>query len=260
MRRVLKVSPSGDHAGRHRPESVRAVANRALLAQVLRLPAEHRGRYARLGMRAALRAKDGTARHGHGARLVRRRGICPRAGRRFSPKAGDPEPTSRNAGLTAQAADPGPPAPEHVRFPTRGSAPATRRTNGLGGKAAAIDHDAFAPTGPPAVQPEGLPASGAIPRGRDAPTRRARRRPQETAPQRMRRAGRTASNSARIDAREPGLRQALTPRDGILAWPVCRTAVSCQSAPLGVREFHQPFGRLRGRLVAFRALQALGSR
>ena len=45
MCRVLEVSVSGDHAWRGRPESARARANRALLADARRLHAGHHGRH-----------------------------------------------------------------------------------------------------------------------------------------------------------------------------------------------------------------------
>ncbi len=53
MCRILDVSDSGDHAWRDRPESARARANRALLAEVRRLHAEHHGRYGSPRMRLA---------------------------------------------------------------------------------------------------------------------------------------------------------------------------------------------------------------
>lgn len=85
MCRVLEVSPSGYYAWRNRPEGVRAVANRALLVQVRRLHAEHRGRYGSPRMHAALRAEGRTASRGRVARLMRRHGIRALAGRRFKP-------------------------------------------------------------------------------------------------------------------------------------------------------------------------------
>lgn len=45
MCRVLEVSASGYYAWRKRPESARVRANRALLADIRRLHAEHHGRY-----------------------------------------------------------------------------------------------------------------------------------------------------------------------------------------------------------------------
>ena len=66
MCRVLEVSASGYYAWRNRPESARAAANRALLADLRRLHAEHHGRYGSPGMHAALRAErqDGEPRSG----------------------------------------------------------------------------------------------------------------------------------------------------------------------------------------------------
>ena len=85
MCRILEVSTSGYYAWRNRPESARARANRALLADVRRLHAEHHGRYGSPGMHAALRAEGGTASRGRVARLMRRHGIRALAGRRFRP-------------------------------------------------------------------------------------------------------------------------------------------------------------------------------
>jgi hypothetical protein len=59
MCRVLKVSASGYRAWRNRPDRARAVANRALHADVRRLHAEHPSRYGSPGMHAALRAEGG---------------------------------------------------------------------------------------------------------------------------------------------------------------------------------------------------------
>ena len=85
MYRILEVSTSGYFAWRSRPESARASANRALLADVRRLHAEHHGRYGSPRMHAALRAHVGTASRGRVARLMRRHGIRVLAGRRFRP-------------------------------------------------------------------------------------------------------------------------------------------------------------------------------
>lgn len=85
MCRVLEVSASGYYAWRGRPDSARAVANRALLADVRRLHAEHHGRYGSPRMHAALRAEGRTASRGRVARLMRRHGIRALAGRRFRP-------------------------------------------------------------------------------------------------------------------------------------------------------------------------------
>jgi putative transposase len=85
MCRVLEVSASGYYAWRNRPESARAAANRALLADVRRLHAEHHGRYGSPRMHAALRAQGRMASRGRVARLMRRHGIRALAGRRFRP-------------------------------------------------------------------------------------------------------------------------------------------------------------------------------
>jgi transposase InsO family protein len=85
MCRVLGVSPSGYHAWRGRPESARATANRALLAGIRRLHAQHRGRYGSPRIHAALRAEGGTASRGRVERLMRRHGIRGVAARRSRP-------------------------------------------------------------------------------------------------------------------------------------------------------------------------------
>jgi transposase InsO family protein len=85
MCRTLEVSTSGYYAWRNRAESARACANRALLADVRRLHAEHHGRYGSPRMHAALRAEGGTASRGRVARLMRCHGIRALAGRRFRP-------------------------------------------------------------------------------------------------------------------------------------------------------------------------------
>ncbi len=85
MCRVLEASASGYYAWRSRPESARAIANRALLADVRRLHAEHHGRYGSPRMHAALRAEGRMASRGRVARLMRCHGIRALAGRRFRP-------------------------------------------------------------------------------------------------------------------------------------------------------------------------------
>lgn len=85
MCRVLEVSASGYYAWRNRPQSARARANRALLAEVRRLHGEHHGRYGSPRMHAALCAQGRTASRGRVARLMRRHGIRALAGRRFRP-------------------------------------------------------------------------------------------------------------------------------------------------------------------------------
>ena len=85
MCRVHEVSASGYYyAWRNRPESARAHANRALLAELRRLHAEHHGRYGSPRMHAALRAEGGTASRGRIARLMRCHGIRALAGRSSS--------------------------------------------------------------------------------------------------------------------------------------------------------------------------------
>ena len=54
---TLEVSASGYYAWRGRPESARAVANRALLADIRRIHEEHRDRYGAPRIHAALQAE-----------------------------------------------------------------------------------------------------------------------------------------------------------------------------------------------------------
>ena len=89
MCHVLGVSPSGYYAWRGRPESMRATANRALLADIRRLHERHRGRYGSPRIHAALRAEGGTASRGRVERLMRRHGIRGVAARRFRPVTTD---------------------------------------------------------------------------------------------------------------------------------------------------------------------------
>ena len=89
MCHVLGVSPSGYYAWRGRPESMRATANRALLADIRRLHERHRGRYGSPRIHAALRAEGGTASRGRVERLMRRHGIRGVAPRRFRPVTTD---------------------------------------------------------------------------------------------------------------------------------------------------------------------------
>jgi transposase InsO family protein len=89
MCRVLEVSPSGYYAWRGRPDSVRAVANEKLLAEIRRLHDRHRGRYGSPRIHAALRAEGGTASRGRVERLMRRHGIRAAAARRFRPATTD---------------------------------------------------------------------------------------------------------------------------------------------------------------------------
>ena len=89
MCHVLGVSPSGYYAWRGRPESMRATANRALLADIRRLHERHRGRCGSPRIHAALRAEGGTASRGRVERLMRRHGIRGVAARRFRPVTTD---------------------------------------------------------------------------------------------------------------------------------------------------------------------------
>lgn len=89
MCRVLGVSPSGYYAWRGRPESMRASANRALLADIRRFHERHRGRYGSPRLHAALRAEGSTASRGRIERLMRRHGIRGVAARRFRPVTTD---------------------------------------------------------------------------------------------------------------------------------------------------------------------------
>src|SRR3984893_16939371 len=54
---VLGVSPAGYYAWRSRPESHRKAVNRALLAEIRRVHAAHRGRYGAPRVHATLRAE-----------------------------------------------------------------------------------------------------------------------------------------------------------------------------------------------------------
>ncbi len=89
MCRALEVSPSGYYAWHDRPESARSAANRALLADVRRLHAQHRGRYGSPRLHAALRAEGSTVGRGRVERLMRRHGIRGVAARRFHPATTD---------------------------------------------------------------------------------------------------------------------------------------------------------------------------
>ncbi len=89
MCRVLGVPPSGYDTWRGQPESMRASANRALLADIRRLHERHRGRYGSPRLHAALRAVGSTASRGRIERLMRRHGIRGVAARRFRPVTTD---------------------------------------------------------------------------------------------------------------------------------------------------------------------------
>ena len=98
MCRVLEVSASGlsfgecprhsrrlRYAWRKRPESARGKANRELMVDVQRLHKEHRGRYGRTRIHAALHAEGKSPSRGRVARLMRHHGLRALAGRKFKP-------------------------------------------------------------------------------------------------------------------------------------------------------------------------------
>lgn len=80
---TLEVSPSGYYAWRGRPESARAVANRALLADIRRIHEEHHDRYGAPRIHAALQAEGRSVSRGRIERLMRRHGIRAATRRRF---------------------------------------------------------------------------------------------------------------------------------------------------------------------------------
>jgi putative transposase len=80
---VLAVSSSGYYAWRVRPESARAMANRALLDDIRRVHAASRRRYASPRVHAALRAEGKRVGRNRIARLMHRHGIQARRKRRF---------------------------------------------------------------------------------------------------------------------------------------------------------------------------------
>ena len=80
---VMGVSPAGYYAWRGRPESPRKAANCALLGEIRRLHAVHRGRYGAPRIHAALRGLGHTASRGRIERLMRRQGVRAVTPRRF---------------------------------------------------------------------------------------------------------------------------------------------------------------------------------
>jgi putative transposase len=80
---ALEVSASGYYAWRDRPESARAAANRALLAEVRRIHEQHRGRHGAPRIHAALRVEGRSVSRGRIERLMRRHGIRAATHRRF---------------------------------------------------------------------------------------------------------------------------------------------------------------------------------
>jgi putative transposase len=86
---VLDVSPAGYYAWRSRPESHRKAVNRALLAEIRRVHAAHRGRYGAPRVHATLRAEGHTASRSRVERLMRHHGIRPRMPRQFRVRTTD---------------------------------------------------------------------------------------------------------------------------------------------------------------------------
>src|ERR1700724_4278110 len=80
---VLGVSPAGYYAWRGRPESLRKMANRALLTEFRRVHMAHRGRYGAPRIYAALRARGYMVSRGRVERLMRHQGIRAITPRRF---------------------------------------------------------------------------------------------------------------------------------------------------------------------------------
>src|ERR1700676_3379752 len=72
---VLGVSPAGYYAWRARPESQRAVANRALVDDIKRVHCDTGGRYGSPRIHAELTAQGRGASRGRVERLMRRHGI-----------------------------------------------------------------------------------------------------------------------------------------------------------------------------------------
>ena len=86
---VLGVSPAGYYAWRSRPESHRKAVNRALVAEIRRVHAAHRGRYGAPRVHATLRAEGHTASRSRVERLMRHHGIRPRMRRQFRVRTTD---------------------------------------------------------------------------------------------------------------------------------------------------------------------------
>ena len=69
---ALSVSPSGYYAWRLRPQSPRKIANRALLGDIQRVHARHRGRYGAPRIHAELRPMQEAFRDNHALQCVPR--------------------------------------------------------------------------------------------------------------------------------------------------------------------------------------------
>ena len=83
MCEALSVAPSGYYAWRSRPDSLRKIANRALLVDIRRVHAQHRERYGAPRIHAELRAEGQTISRKRVERVMRQHGIRARAPRRF---------------------------------------------------------------------------------------------------------------------------------------------------------------------------------
>jgi transposase InsO family protein len=83
MCNVMAVSPAGYYAWRGRPESPRKTANRALLTEIQRVHAAHRGRYGAPRVHATLCAEGHKASRCRVERLMRHHGIRAQTPRRF---------------------------------------------------------------------------------------------------------------------------------------------------------------------------------
>ena len=80
---ALSVSPSGYYAWRSRPDSLRKIANRALLVDIRRVHAQHRERYRAPRIHAELRAEGETVSRKRVERVMRQHGIRVRRPRRY---------------------------------------------------------------------------------------------------------------------------------------------------------------------------------
>src|SRR2546423_15659388 len=75
MCETLRVSPSGYYAWRSRPDSLRKIANRDLLADIRRVHAQHQERYGAPRVHAELRAKGHTVSRKRSERASRPHGL-----------------------------------------------------------------------------------------------------------------------------------------------------------------------------------------
>ena len=83
MCNVMAVSPAGYYAWRDRPESPRKAANRALLTEIQRVHAAHRGQYGAPRVHATLRAEGHKASRCRVERLMRHHRIRAQTQRQF---------------------------------------------------------------------------------------------------------------------------------------------------------------------------------